>query len=168
MGISNTPPSVLSSKLMTTTVSDMSYLSKSRATCDYMAAANSSFSSQPAVCVVYMYCSPWILSSSPLVHVAPHAVTVVTTTYPSQSHRCYESANQCHCGGDGDCKWEYASCFLKAWWPMQGQAAGVVNCKVSMSIFVTCEWPCSAMLTLSFLHPLYLCPSQGTEGHQCQ
>lgn len=139
----------------------------SRATLDHIAAVHSSFLSQSAVCMVYMYCSPWILPSSPLVHVALHAMTVVTTTYPSQSHRCYESANQCHCGRRQWLQQEHASCFLKAWWSMQGQAAGGGNCKVSMSIFVTCAWSCLAMLTMNVLHPLFSWPSQGTKGQEC-
>ncbi len=48
-----------------------------------------------------------------------------------------------------------ASWFLKAWQYVQGQAAGEVNCKVSMSIIVTCAWPCWALLTLCFASFIY-------------
>lgn len=107
---------------------------------------------------------PWVPYSSPLVHVALHAGTVVAATYPSQSHACHESANWCHWGRSQQQR-EHASWLLKARWSIQGQTAGVGNCKVSMSIFVRYARPCSAALTMRVLWG-FLWPPWNMEGHQ--
>lgn len=62
-----------------------------------------------ALCVLYMQRSHWIPSSCLLAHGALYALTAKPLIL-RKSHRCYESANQCHYGGRQE--WEPARCFL--------------------------------------------------------
>lgn len=123
----------------------------------HTAAVNSSFPSQLSLCVRFICIDPE-LSPHPLWYIALNRMAVVMTSIlPNVIDVMSQQANVT--GGDRGCNKR-----MLAWRRVQGQAAGIVNCKVSMSIIVTCTWPCLALLTLSVWHPLFLCPSWGMQG----